>query len=488
MVLVKCKNERNKEIYKNTHAFTTLQQVKEKIDNLSVHENEQPFKILFIGIDSVSRLNLRRAMPLTQKYLEEKKWIEYQGYNKIGDNTFPNLMAIFTGYNNTWAYKTCDPKILGKMDKCDLIWYDYDKRGFITAYGEDTTHISSFNYKKKGFRKQPTDFYFRPYMKASEDISTVSKYGMIYCAGPETSGERILNLIKDFSSTFRNYSTFGVFWMNSFSHNNNNNPSMMDAKVQQFFKDLEDDGVFESNIVIFLSDHGLRFGDFRNTKTGWYEERLPFLQFWIPQWFRDKYPTMYENLKLNYDKLTTPYDLYMTLQHLLKIHDNNYTITKSNGCPNCHSLFEVVSNSRSCEDVSIDPHYCTCTSYTPISKQSKISVEATEHVLNELRHIINKSKDAKNCATYRLKDVLSSSLSNNREKFNKSNAKYMLLVIRTIPEAVFEATVSLINNTDNTITYNLNGDISRLDSYAIHSKCIEDYNLKKYCHCIKTKG
>lgn len=176
MVLVKCKDTKTgKEIYKNAHAFAIPASPEEKLNSSSINGSATPVKILFVGIDSVSRLNLRRALPSTYRYLVQRQWIEYQGYNKIGDNTFPNLMAIFTGRNMSAAYDFCAPKTVGGMDKCDLIWREFNRAGFVTAYAEDMASISTFNYKKKGFAKPPMDFYYRPYVIAAEDISTVTK-------------------------------------------------------------------------------------------------------------------------------------------------------------------------------------------------------------------------------------------------------------------------------------------------------------------------
>lgn len=53
--------------------------------------------VLIIGVDSVSRLNYFRTMPRTSELLRSHGWYELRGYNKVEDNTFPNLMAILTG-------------------------------------------------------------------------------------------------------------------------------------------------------------------------------------------------------------------------------------------------------------------------------------------------------------------------------------------------------------------------------------------------------
>lgn len=92
----------------------------------------------------------------------------------MGDNTFPNLMAIFTGHNESEAFKVCRPFKIGGLEKCDLVWYDYNKASYITGYAEDEASINTFNYLKKGFKEPPTDYYFRSYFLAAEDKLSIS--------------------------------------------------------------------------------------------------------------------------------------------------------------------------------------------------------------------------------------------------------------------------------------------------------------------------
>ena len=59
------------------------------------------------------------------------------------DNTYPNLMAILTGFNNTLSYNTCDPKQMGKLEQCPFIWKHFQDSGYITAYAEDEVKINT---------------------------------------------------------------------------------------------------------------------------------------------------------------------------------------------------------------------------------------------------------------------------------------------------------------------------------------------------------
>ncbi|CAG9831126.1 unnamed protein product [Diabrotica balteata] len=120
---------------------------------------------------------------------------------------------------------------------------------------------------------------------------------MPFCAGPETQGERILNIAKDFSTTFKDQPNFGIFWMNTFSHNYLNSPSRMDQTFKKFMEDLKTEGILDRSMVVLLADHGMRFGRIRQTIQGWYEERLPMNFISLPPWFKEEYPRKYQNFK-----------------------------------------------------------------------------------------------------------------------------------------------------------------------------------------------
>ena len=54
--------------------------------------------ILLLGIDSVSRLNFERHFPLAKDFITNHSFYTMYGYNKVGDNTFPNLTPLLTGF------------------------------------------------------------------------------------------------------------------------------------------------------------------------------------------------------------------------------------------------------------------------------------------------------------------------------------------------------------------------------------------------------
>lgn len=83
-ILVSCKSH-EEIIYNNTHAIVREKpEVRRRINEAKTNNRQaRPLSVLMLGIDSISRLNLIRAMPETSRHLTENGWFELQGYNKV---------------------------------------------------------------------------------------------------------------------------------------------------------------------------------------------------------------------------------------------------------------------------------------------------------------------------------------------------------------------------------------------------------------------
>uniref|UniRef100_A0A1B6EWE6 Uncharacterized protein n=1 Tax=Cuerna arida TaxID=1464854 RepID=A0A1B6EWE6_9HEMI len=481
-IMVKCASVTwfwfwEKNIYTNLHAVVSIRKdIKEKLQN-NLTPDRQRMSVLIVGIDSISRLNLIRTMPKTVSLLQRMGWVEMKGYNKMDDNTFPNLMAILTGMNYTQVRKECMQTNNDPVDECPFIWKKFSEKGYITGYGEDDPTIGSFNYEKTGFFKTPTDYYLRPFMLAAEKNTILKDLdGLHVCLGPTLSTNHIYKYATDFATTFRNNLYFALFWMNSLSHSNLNTPSVLDLRTLKFLQDLIHNGVLNNTFVVFLSDHGMRFGKIRETYVGWLEERLPFIFMWMPEWYRKLYPKKYANFLDNRKKLTSPFDLHLTLQEVLYgEHDNG-----TQSCPNCVSMFDEVPWNRSCNDVGVTQHWCTCYEYRKLTTQD-ISVQSmARFTVGEINLLLEDGRDMlennTQCATLRVKQVVSV-----RSKVYERKLGYhdYVILFETMPgQALFEATVR------DSGQFKLLDTISRINSYGSQSKCMHNAFLRKYCFCV----
>lgn len=219
--------------------------------------------------------------------------------------------------------------------------------GYVTAYVEDDPSVSTFNFLKYGFRNAPTDYYLRPYMIATEQLLPVVKYyGMNFCLGPRSAPDRVYGYIEDFVRLHSRHGYFAVFWLNTFSHNDVNTPSSMDRQTADMLSRLLNDHMLDNAITVVLSDHGLRFGKIRETYLGWLEERMPAFYARLSPGYAAKHPRHYAALSANKNRLTSPFDLHLTLKQLIvDSHDDDRHVV-ADGCSTCRSLFHLADSNR----------------------------------------------------------------------------------------------------------------------------------------------
>lgn len=476
-------------IYQNVHSVINVNKVAERFNNSddvnSTTSRERKLSVLLLGIDNVSRLNLERNLPKTTNYLDEKGWLIMKGYDKMGENTFPNLMALLTGQTLTDSYGKCKPTIPFGLDHCPMLWYNFRNSGYVTAYAEDAAKISTFNYLKVGFVDPPTDYYLRPYMLASEKLLKIQRrFGGSYCTGPEVVAERILNSAVDFATKFKGLPYFGFFWTNSVSHDSINGLSSMDTHILSRLEHLEREGVMNDTMIIFLSDHGMRIGDYRMTFMGWYEERLPFFYVWLPEWFREVNPEAYRSLTINQNRLTSPFDLYETLRDILMRAGG--VAAASTGCSKCQSLLKTVPVERGCEDAGIPQHWCVCTTFEKDNAKSEIVIRGVDKILNHIENVVKNYKTKKGkrlCAKFKLKKIhrIHKVVELNTNSSDNSTLEYFYMIQVTPGDAKFEATIQYYGPGNYSVS---DEQISRINAYGPGSKCL-DYGQKSYCHCIK---
>ncbi|XP_068142305.1 uncharacterized protein [Drosophila tropicalis] len=488
-IIVKCTSD-GKQIYINGHAMIPEKtEIRERLNKWKKKKDEErPLSVLMIGIDSLSRVHLIRAMPKTAQYLYDNDWFEMAGYNKIDDNTYPNIMAMSTGWSLEYANTQCPPWKVGGLDKCKFIWKMYEDYGFATAYGEDAVKINTFNYMRQGFVKPPVDYYLRPYLTAAEKLlyRTIDT-GMPHCLGYSYASEHIYDYALEFSRRYLNDTYFGFFWTNTHSHSDMSQTSSMDDYMVNYMQQLVQQGTMENSVVVFFSDHGLRFGPARSTWSGHYEERLPTLFFWLPKKLRQSHPDFVQALKLNRNRLTTPYDLHMTLKHILtlsgRVEGGLKTLGPSLRCPVCQSLLTPVSENRNCEEVAIEDHWCTCHSYKTISKNSKhvqLLAKRTVHYINDFVAEAQNGSYTKLCQHLALQSVKSAFEAKPNADDSDDDHTYRLIFYTSPNKALYEATVRH-NVVSDTMT--VTGSVSRLNMYAGEADCLKDVAAKKYCYC-----
>ncbi|XP_050666553.1 uncharacterized protein LOC126966495 isoform X2 [Leptidea sinapis] len=406
-------------------------------------------------MDTMSRVRFIRSMPRTYKYLKENDWLDFRAYNKVDYNTFPNIVALLTGKKRSEVTKLCN----NTMDTCNdiFLWSLFNKKGYYTAFGEDYLRLPDTFTLQNGFKVPPTNHYPRPLFITGESLK-----GNLICTMKKPSAQHLLDYALDFSIAYKSNNFFGMFWLNSYSHNLQNIPTLIDRNIVNFFESMDNSGILKNTFVFFLSDHGIRFGEARMPYESYYDERLPMLYIQVPDSFRKTHTHQYTNMVINQGRLLSPYDLYLTMSDLLHKDAGTYIYTLD-ACPQCVSILKELSPDRNCADASIDAKWCTCHDMTKLPNDDKkvlLGVSAAMAIIQKKNREIITTKCTE-CEILRFKKVLRAHIYT--DSFN--TRVYYIIVLLTTPgdlkyEVVVEKqdTLRVIEPIDTISTYNSKGN------------------------------
>ncbi|PSN54186.1 hypothetical protein C0J52_03529 [Blattella germanica] len=482
----------DKQIFKHYYSFFHESSVSEKSSE-KVHINDVNFNVLIIGLDAVSRLNFHRHLKKSLGLLKELGAIELLGYNKVQDETFPNIVPLLSGLsrneleNVCWLYKD------GYMDECPWIWKNFSSAKYITGYGEDCVHLSLFVYNNDGFEKKPTDFYIVPFMEAAQDdIGSSSSM----CSGNQMSIELLLDNVNKFYATPTKLRKFGFFWSTSVTHDDLNYANYADDPLFKFLHLLKETNILNNTVLLLLSDHGLRNDEIRQEIQGYLEDRLPFSFFIFPQWFKDLYPKAFDNLKNNAHRLVTTYDFHKTLLDLItpseirdeSIEERNSVLQAQYPKPHAISLFLSVHENRTCQNAKIPFRYCACYSSEDISLDRNDVREMSNELLEYINSLVKSYKQCAVLTLIKLKTariVASPSPFKTKEE-DMHEEKYFVIAIQTVPgNGIFEG---MFSTTKRNRKYELIGNVTRINKYRNQSACINVHELKYYCYCLNVSN
>ncbi|XP_076326451.1 uncharacterized protein LOC143233746 [Tachypleus tridentatus] len=481
-VRVSCVNFAGISVYSNIHAHIRNTSFFEKPKSKAHNDVRKKiyYNVVIFGLDSLSRLSFIRLLPKTYRYLQgNMKGFVFRGMNKVGDNTFPNLVAMLTGKQ---AYGK-ELKSYDLYDDWPLIWSDFKKDGYVTLYAEDFPKYALFNYLSTGFQRPPTDHYFRPFWLALEG-SSLYRLSSNMCFGAEPKHMLQIRYLKDFITKYRDVPHFAFSFLVEISHEYLSQVGAADEDILRLLQDLYGGGLLNRTVFLFMSDHGHRFDAMRETLVGRIEERLPFFSVVLPEALKQEQPHILHYLNENLKRLTTPFDAHATVVDIL-----DYSVRQkplgSVVLGKGRSLFGFISLNRTCEDVGISEHYCTCEEEVPLAVSSVLVQTAVKSVVSEINKMLSDFTDK--CAILTLSRIKSIHLLSPNSKLVGHSVAGMARKIRVVVETnpskgLFEAT--LINR-DNTDVYEVVGDISRINKYGNQSECLQHTIFRKYCYCIR---
>ena len=356
---------------------------------------------------------------------------------------------------------------------------EYNQKGFVTVHSEDEPYVNSFNFRLNGFKEQPTFKYLRPWWRETDDLQRLKRPRSQSCPI-----DWVFQYTKDF---YREYSDelSAVFLTNSvLTHNQPERVQMYDDGFLSFFEHLNKTKRLESTVLVFFGDHGMREGGFRKTTQGKLEERLPFMSITLPPLFHQKYPDEVRNLKRNSEVMTTPYDIHVTLKHLLESFPK---VPKPH--PYGRSLFtDIVALNRDCQDAAINSFWCVCSKYEPVQNVNDDLIvqqvaKSMVDIINEI--ILSTSPIAgEKCYNVSLNSISRASKMVKKFHDSKSDAfqTYEVVFMANPCGGLFEATAEYDSKTKQ---IKVNKNISRINMYGDQPKCIQQQYpyLRKFCCC-----
>uniref|UniRef100_A0A915KI21 Sulfatase N-terminal domain-containing protein n=1 Tax=Romanomermis culicivorax TaxID=13658 RepID=A0A915KI21_ROMCU len=479
-MVISCFKFRNELFYRNIHSIPILPLLN---NNLSDGEK---MNVLIFTLESTSREMFHRSLPSTLHYLQnELESVEFTKFSKVAENTFPNIVPLFTGLrarNEEHWWKSMKPEIkndkAGFYDHLPFIWKIFKNAGYATSFVEDMTQIGTFQYSGKGFKNKPVDLWHFPFWEMIRKSKLPMKSGQ-FCFGNQPIHKIFLELVQNLCLSTANQSipffSFNIF--SELSHDFTNDLSRIDQDLTIFLKNIR--GSLNSTIFFLLGDHGPRFSDLRPTFQGYVEERHPVLFVTLPRWFRNKYLRVEDSLKRNADKMVTVYDLHATF---LDIVNETYGLeSDSSSIARGRSLFQKISNRRTCRQAGIPIYYCLCNRLIRLDSDSPIVINSIDPIISHLHNLSAEFRDY--CVEYKFSKILYAIKFDRFFDLDPSKEIYTI-GFETIPISKFEAFFLYDSNMD--VIFNESMRINPIDSNNVRgfcqSKSSQTINVK-YCYC-----
>ena len=384
------------------------------------------------------------------------------------------------------------------VDSWRWIFKNFKENGYATMFSEDTPQYASFNYRLHGFQDPPTDHYARPFWMEADKILTG------FCINNRPSHSMSLKYLLSFFRRYKHKPKFGFSSHAAISHDDMNAIGYADDDLKAFLQTFEKDAFLDNTLLIVFADHGARFSSLRKTIQGKLEERFPFMSITTPKWFREKHSDLYSNLAHNSRVLTSPFDVYATLRHILSYPQYPSEIITG------QSLFtRIDEKNRTCASAGVDDHWCPCLDLEPVSIDEPAVNESAQFVVNYINNLTSQSDElSKLCQRLVLKEIKTAFrempkeamqrfqetkpdttnvcdgceilLGDKAENTLARDTLYQLQFVTSPNEGFYEASVRMNKGVPLIV-----GDISRIDAYKDQPYCIMETFplLRKFCYC-----
>ena len=421
------------------------------------------------------------------------------GETIVGDGTTAQLCGMLTGIDEN-KQPEARRRMSGSqpVDRWRWIFRNYNDKGYATMFSEDVPGLAAFNYRLHGFRDPPTDHFSRPFWIETDKLLNEK------CINNRPAHNVSLNYLLSFFRSYKNRPNFAFSSHASISHDDVNTIGYVDEDLTTFLQTFQRESFEKNTMLIIFGDHGHRFAGLRKTIQGKLEERFPFMSISLPNWFLDKYPDLHKNLVQNSRVLTSPFDVYATLRHVLSYPQYPSEIITG------QSLFSRIDErNRTCASAGVEDHWCPCLDLEAVPVDEPAVKESAEFVLRHMNNLTSQSdKLLKLCQRMKLKEIKNAFREMPKEAMQRfvdskrgahdecdscgvvlgeksvntlaMDTLYQLQFVTSPNEGFYEASVRMKKGVPSLV-----GDISRVDAYKDQPYCIASSypRLNKYCYC-----
>ncbi|CAG9312109.1 unnamed protein product [Blepharisma stoltei] len=380
----------------------TQQKMKEMQHKAKVAHNStetKPLTVIILIIDSLSRRHFYRKLPKTIEYLnsiDSSKFslFDFKIHNVMGDNSLPNTYPVWTG--KTLLPQTSEERHENMVKKADLIgaesiWHYLIERGWITLF--DIEFCNNYMAYKTG-RRIDTDHMTGVFWCAAErlsgylDITETQR-----CIGNQNSHFYSLNNTIQFVNSYEGLNKWAHVTTEAGHEHTGSVISSLDDDLVWFLKKILQT---KDELVLFMmGDHGMRYGDWYKLLEGSIEHKLPMLITLASNSLLDDIPNSYDSLYHNSNRLMSKLDLHRTLKHLAHVpyyrgytkESPEYFEWDAETNKSLSLLLDKIPNDRSCQDINIEPFYCSCLVFTKIDESlyaGKTSLRSKEMNIKKL--------------------------------------------------------------------------------------------------------